>query len=180
MLLYSSTQTRAGESQINTLLADRGDFWWSNDKSRKKTQSTIELSEKFFEDIIHHPVPLDLHILKALKRSSLGLDLYLWINYRTFRLDRPLRLPWAQLYRQFGADPTKAGDNVTVQKFRKDCLRELVKIKLAWPGLDYATPRGALGIVAHNNPVRSAAPIPAPSPRERRLETHCDTVAFCL
>ena len=149
VLIYTDA---GGESQINTLLADRGDFWWSNDKPRKKTESTIELSEKFFEDIIHHPVPLDLHILKALKRSSLGLDLYLWINYRTFRLDRPLRLPWAQLYRQFGADPTKAGDNVTVQKFRKDCLRELVKIKLAWPGLDYATPRGALELLPTTTP----------------------------
>ena len=38
------------------------------------------------EEIIHHPVPLDMNILKALKRSSLGLDLYLWLTYRTFSL----------------------------------------------------------------------------------------------
>ena len=35
------------------------------------------------------------------------------------------------LYRQFGADPAKAGDNRTVQFFRTDCLRELTKIKTA-------------------------------------------------
>ena len=33
-----------------------------------------------------------MNILKALKRSSLGLDLYLWLAYRTFALTRPLRL----------------------------------------------------------------------------------------
>ena len=68
----------------------------------------IELGEKFFNEIIRHPVPLDLNILKALKRSSLGLDLYLWLTYRTFTLKRPLRLCWPQLYRQLGAHPTKA------------------------------------------------------------------------
>ena len=43
-----------------------------------------------------------------MKRSPLGLDLYLWLTYWTFALKRPLRLTWRQLYRQFGADPAKA------------------------------------------------------------------------
>ena len=37
-------------------------------------ESKIELGEKFFAEIIQHPVPLDMNILKALKRCSLGLD----------------------------------------------------------------------------------------------------------
>ena len=47
------------------------------------------------------------------------------------RSKKPLRLSWPMLYRQFGADPAKAGDNRTVQVFRTDCLRELTKIKTA-------------------------------------------------
>ena len=46
--------------------------------------SKIELSEKFFNEIISHPVPIDMNTLAALKRCSLGLDLYLWLVYRTF------------------------------------------------------------------------------------------------
>ena len=42
--------------------------------------SQIELGEKFFEEIIRHSVPLDMNILKAMKRSSLGIDLYLWLD----------------------------------------------------------------------------------------------------
>ena len=72
--------------------------------------STIELGEKFFHEIIRHPVPLDLNILKALKRSSLGLDFYLWLTYRIFNLKRPMRLSWTRLCRQFGVDPAKAED----------------------------------------------------------------------
>ena len=48
-----------------------------------------------------------MNTLKALKRSTLGLDLYLWLNYRNFALRAPLRLSWQQVYRQFGAHPDK-------------------------------------------------------------------------
>ena len=104
----------------------------------------IELGEKFFEEVIRNPVPLDLHILKSLSRSSLGLDLYLWLTYRTFALKAPMRLSWKVLYRQFGANPAKAGDARTIDYFRTDCLRELKKIKTAWPGLQYRTDYGVL------------------------------------
>ena len=40
----------------------------------------------FFHEITRHPVPLDMNTLTALKRSSLVLDLYLWLTYRTFTL----------------------------------------------------------------------------------------------
>ena len=85
-----------------------------------------------------------MNILKAMKRSSLGLDLYLWLVYRTFPLKTPMRLSWKALYRQFGADPAKASDKFTVRDFRTDCLRELGKIKTSWLGLQYRTGRGVL------------------------------------
>lgn len=44
----------------------------------------------------------------------------------------------------FGVDPAKATDKFTVRDFRADCLRELKKIKDAWPDLHYHTVTGAL------------------------------------
>ena len=85
-----------------------------------------------------------MNILKALKRCSLGLDLYLWLTYRTFALKRPQRLTWRQLYCQFEADPDKASDKQTIKFFRRKVLRELKKIKLAWPELNYSTEPGVL------------------------------------
>ena len=89
-----------------------------------------------------------MHILKSLRRSPLGLDLYLWLTYRTFGLTRPLRLTWPMLYRQFGADPSKAGARRTVDSFRTKCLRELEKIQRAWPDLHYQPVKGALVLSA--------------------------------
>ena len=65
-------------------------------------------------------------------------------TYRMFNLTRPLRLTWPLLYRQFGVNPAKATDKFTVRDFRADCLRELKKIKDAWPDLHYHTVTGAL------------------------------------
>ena len=142
-LIYEDQQ---GTASVSSFVADRTELWWDPKRPDERTlwESKIELGARFFQEIIRHPVPLDMNTLKALKRSSLGLDLYLWLTYRTFTLQCPLRLSWKQLYRQFGVDPAKAGDNRTVQAFRTDCLRELKKIKMAWPGLNYFTPKGVL------------------------------------
>ena len=152
-----------GEQFMASRVVDRGEFWWDPKRPNERMlwDSKIELGEKFFNEIIRHPVPLDMNTLTALKRSSLGLDLYMWAVYRTFSLNRPMRLSWPQLYRQLGVDPSRASDNVTVQRFRKDCLRELKKIKLAWPELNYTTAPGVL-ILLPSTP--TIAPVAA-SPR---------------
>ena len=139
-------ENKSGLSSTGSLIADRAVLWWDPKRRSAGTasQNKIRLGEEFFNEIIRHPVPLDMNILKAVKRSSLGLDLYMWLVYRTFTLTRPLRLSWSILYRQFGVDPSKADDKVTVQNFRRKILRELKKIKVAWPELDYAMGKAVL------------------------------------
>ena len=134
-----------GKRFVGSRIADSGEFWWDAKRPDQASlwESKIELGEKFFEEILAHPIPLDLNILRSLKRSPLGLDLYMWLTYRTFALKRPLLLTWRQLYRQFGADPATAS-KVAQQAFRRDCLRELKKIKNAWPDLHYQAVKGAL------------------------------------
>ena len=142
-LLY---QDEHGEAAVNSVMARRTEFWWNERKPDQPSlwESKIELGEDLFYEIISHPVPIDMNTLKAMKRSPLGLDLYLWLVYRTFSLRAPLRLTWKQLYCQFGAHPAKSSDKVTVQAFRRKVLRELIKIKMAWPDLNYTTAPGLL------------------------------------
>ncbi len=147
-----------GKVTVSSLIARRTEFWWNERKPDEPMlwESKIELSEDFFNEIIQHPVPIDMNTLTALKRSPLGLDLYLWLVYRTFPLRAPLRLTWKQVYRQFGAHPDKASDHRTVQDFRRKVLRELKKIKIAWPGLNYTT---APGILILHPSVPAIAPV---------------------
>ena len=158
------TYTAAGrETSASALVAELTDFWW-NPKQPDQTglwESKVRLSEAFFNEIISHPVPLDLTTLKALKRSPLGLDLYLWLTYRIFALTTPQQLTWKQVYCQFGAHPAKASDKFTVHAFRYKVLRELKKIKLAWPDLNYSAPPGVLILYPS---VPNISPIPEPGP----------------
>ena len=153
----------SGEATVNSQIASRTEFWWNPKRpdDRSLWESKIELGEKFFNEIIRHPMPLDMNTLRALKRSSLGLDLYLWVAYRGFTLKRPLRLSWRQVYRQFGAEPSKARDKYTVRNFRTDCLRELKKIQTAWAGSELFDGQGradplALGIRDPANPTATS------------------------
>ena len=142
-LAYEDKQVSAS---VSSSVADRTEFWWNPKRSNEPMlwQSKIRLGKDFFNEIIRHPVPVDTNTLQALKRCSLGLDLYLWFTYRTFALRTPQRLTWRQLYRKFDANPAKAPNKRAVQNFRIKVLRELAKIKLAWPGLNYATEPGVL------------------------------------
>ena len=139
-------QDEHGETAVNSVVARRTEFWWNERKPDELSlwQSKIELGEDLFNEIIQHPVPLNMNTLTALKRSPLGLDLYLWVVYRTFPLRAPLRLTWRLLYSQFGAHPDKASDKNIVNAFRRKVLRELKKIKMAWPELNYRTAKGML------------------------------------
>ena len=127
------------DATVNAVIADHRVFWWNPRRPDEPMlwNRKIQLSEPFFNVIITHPVPIDMNTLKALKRSTLGLDLYLWLTYRTFALRAPLRLTWQQLYRQFWAHSAKASDKFTVHAFRYKVLLELKKIQdgLAVPAL---------------------------------------------
>lgn len=133
-------------------IATKTVLWWDYHSPDQTTlwKSWIEISHELFDEIVTHPVPLDMNILKTLRRSSLGLDLYMWLSYKTYSLyskkQKPEKLAWQRLYMQFGADPSKVDDKDIVNDFRKDIIRELKKLKLAWPALNYATPKGCLEI----------------------------------
>ena len=137
-------RTSRGLHIVADHIATETHLWWNPHRPDEPVlwNSTIELGEKFFNEIIACPVPIDMHVLKAMKRSPLGLDLYMWLTYRTFTLDAPLRLTWRQLYRQFGS--TTKTDEMTITNFLAKVLRELRKLKTTWPDIDYRILRGGL------------------------------------
>ena len=74
-LVYADAQY---EVRVHSFVADRAEFWWDVKRPAVPVlwDSTIQLGEQFFNEIIAHPAPIYLNTLKALKRSPLGLDLY--------------------------------------------------------------------------------------------------------
>ncbi len=125
--------------EVAGLLANELRLWWDIDRPEQANlwESYITLGPEFFAELMRAPVPIDMKTLRAMKRSTIGLDIYLWATCRVFTLKRPLRLTWEQIYRQFGPDPAKGDDSLTVSNFRKKVMRELKKLQRAWPQLKY-------------------------------------------
>ena len=112
-------QDEHGEARVSSLVADRAEFWWDERKpdDRSLWDSKIRLGEDLFNEIIQHPVPIDMNTLAALKRSPLGLDFYLWLNYRNFALCAPLRLSWPRALPAVRSGPGEGKRQAHRQRF---------------------------------------------------------------
>ena len=136
---YQENRDRGSSMEVAT----NWDLWWDPKEPEQAAlwKSTIRLGERLYHEMIEHPVPFDMRVLKEIKQSALAIDLYLVLTYRMSYMKKPTDISWKQLHDQFGADYTgKYGyDN-----FRKECLKHLKHIKQAWPALTYSTPRGRL------------------------------------
>jgi len=96
-----------GQDRIkNITIVEEACLWWSppDPDQGGLWASTIELNEKFFQEVIGNPIPIDMRALKALKKSPLALDIYCWLTHRLSYLKTDTVIPWPLLVAQFGAD----------------------------------------------------------------------------
>jgi len=133
-------------------VARRYDLWWDTKSPEQPAlalwQSTVNLSAEFFEEIIRRPVPLDLGILRALRRSPMALDIYAWLTFRMSYLSKPVTIPWELLELQFGADYGRKRD------FREKFVRALGRVATEYPAAK-VTPTDA-GLLLRPSPTSIA------------------------
>lgn len=117
----------------NVNIADKATLWWTPRQPDQGTlwESTVVLSERFFTEITENPVPIDLRALRALKRSPMALDAYLWLTYRMSYVRGRTAIPWGALQLQFGAD-YPASDQGR-RDFKKAFVRALGKVAVVYP-----------------------------------------------
>lgn len=105
-------------------------FWDLNDPEQSALwDSSIELSERFYQLLIGNAVPMDWRILKTIKQSPMALDLYMWLTHRMSYLHKPTKIRWETLQEQLGADISD------VYKFKQQVRKHLKKIEVMWQGL---------------------------------------------
>jgi hypothetical protein len=116
----------------NVQVASKWNLWWDPQSPEQAGlwQSSITLNQDFFDEVVHHPVPVDLGVLKTLKKSPLALDIYIWLTYRVNYLRGRAEIPWPAIQMQFGA-----GYPLTPQgqrDFRKAFREQLKKVVIAY------------------------------------------------
>lgn len=132
-------------------------LWWSkNDDPNQEGlwNSEVHLGPEFFESIVKAPVPVDLNAIRALGGSSFRIDMYQWLTYRMFYLQRATRIKWADLNGQFGAQYGR------LRAFKAAFIRELPAVQIVYPALraevtqDHLVLRPSLTHVPSNRPMK--------------------------
>lgn len=110
-------------------IAKQYHLWWHPKQPDQSTiwQSSVTLSQDFFEEIIDRPIPIDMRALNALKRSPLALDIYCWLTYRMSYLKKSTCIPWEVLELQFGADYK------LTRQFKAKFLKHLKSVYVIYP-----------------------------------------------
>ena len=82
---YENAQMR---SRTNIQVAHQSQLWWDPKSPDQESlwESYIKLNTDFFIEITRNAVPFDLRVLSTLKNSPLGLDLYMFISWRSFKI----------------------------------------------------------------------------------------------
>ncbi|WP_324778289.1 replication protein RepA [Ralstonia pickettii] len=128
---------REGDLSARLMISDKSHVFWhpKQDDQRALWESSLELSERFYKEIVSAPVPIDLRVFHSLSKSPLAMDIYTWLTYRMFVLrqsGRPyVHVPWAGIKAQFGAgyeDSEKGMSN-----FRSKFKTRLKEVLLYYP-----------------------------------------------
>lgn len=134
----------AGESGFR--IADRHLLWWDPQSPDQKSlfNSTVMLSERFYDEIRTSPVPIDMRAMKALKKSPLALDIYFWLTYRLSYLRQARVIPWRALQMQFGS--SYGTDAHGLRDFKRAFLREMRKVSTLYPKAKVGEGAGGLSL----------------------------------
>lgn len=89
----------------NLLIADKTFEFWETHNGNWETH--LILNKNFWEELLAHPVPINLNVLHAVRKSPMTMDVYTWVTYRTYLIythgGRAIHISWRDLQAQFGA-----------------------------------------------------------------------------
>jgi hypothetical protein len=110
---------------LNVNIAHKFELWWDfkNPEQDSLWGSYIDISEEFRQSILRAPVPLRTDILKALKKSPLALDVYMWVSYRLFTMhatgQEEIKLSYGRLQAQFGTGMAEKNYRMFRSRFKQ-------------------------------------------------------------
>jgi hypothetical protein len=103
--------------------------------------SSITFHRDFFDNLLQHALPVDIRAARAFAGSARKLDLLFWVGYRLSRLERPLRLTWDNLYKQFGSE------NGSIRSFRQEFRKDVAHLTEVFPRLRLSLDEGGMQLL---------------------------------
>ncbi|SNT42832.1 RepA protein [Granulicella rosea] len=122
-----------GTSTFNGGMIQQFDAWQSEGKNMALWPGRLVLSENFYDSLIKRAVPLNNQVLRALRGSSLALDIYTWLAQRLHRVHSTAgdEISWTRLKEQFGHE--YSDDAQGRKNFRKEFESALHDVLRLYP-----------------------------------------------
>jgi hypothetical protein len=92
--------------QVNFQIVKTFDAYFPKDENKRVLwNSTIQLTDDYFNSLATHAIPLDERALAALSHNAMALDIYAWLAQRLHRItpNSPQFISWQNLKDQFGS-----------------------------------------------------------------------------
>lgn len=106
------------------------ELWVARDpQQRVLWPTTIQFSQRYFESLLQHAVPLNEIAIARLSHNAMALDIYTWLAQRLHRINegKGVFVPWASLWEQFGHGYTR------IRKFRSVFTSTLKQVTVVYP-----------------------------------------------
>jgi Plasmid encoded RepA protein len=106
------------------------ELWIARDpRQRILWPTTVQFSQRYFESLMKHAVPLNETAVARLSHNAMALDIYTWLAQRLHRVPerKSVLVPWTSLHEQFGHGYERIRD------FRRVFVRTLRQVKLVYP-----------------------------------------------
>ncbi|MDP9014745.1 MAG: replication protein RepA [Pseudomonadota bacterium] len=135
--------TMVGEGRAVTLkgsVIEGFELWVTRDpQQRVLWPTTVQFSQRYFDSLMKHAVPLNETAVARLSHSAMALDIYTWLAQRLHRIEegKTALVPWASLWEQFGHGYAQ------IREFRRVFNRTLKQVKVVYPEAKFdLSPRG--------------------------------------
>jgi hypothetical protein len=145
--------TVLGEGRAVTLkgsVIEGFDLWTSRDpQQRVLWPTTVQFSQRYFESLMKHAVPLNETAIARLSHSAMALDIYTWLAQRLHRVEegKNVLVPWVSLWEQFG------NGYAQIREFRRVFARTLKQVKVVYPEAKFDLNAGGMRLQHSRPPV---------------------------
>lgn len=124
------------------------ELWMTRDpRQRVLWPTTVQFSQRYFESLMKHAVPLNETAVARLSHNAMALDIYTWLAQRLHRIPerKSVLVLWTSLHEQFGHGYERVRD------FRRVFTRTLRQIKLGYPEAKFDVKKEGMKL-SHSRP----------------------------